>query len=364
MNKPLNNVLLKIFAGGFYKVHGGILFFLFLVLFGLVEPAQLLNYHMALMLAFITSPLMMSIVFGVWLLYTFKCWHYIGGQIFAPHQQFLFYSSTSYSKQKQFTAWFTVQATVALPVLVYGGISVGVALYHHYIISAICILAYLVFIIALSAWFYMRMINHLIDGSRQSVIMRFTKKWKKPYFSLYLYHVFNKLKVTYLITKLLSYAIINGVFMMFADVSHDTRVAAIAMLAITVAHSILIFEERRFEEVYLIFSKNLPYSKLKLFLSFLGVYALLLIPEAAWLFTRFSPLMAVYLLGFGLSIIMLFHCMLYPLGLDMEKYMGRVLGLFVALFWLVMFKLLWVLVPALILFAYIIKPPNPLERDY
>lgn len=364
MGKPLTNVLLKVFANGFYRVHGGILFFLFLVLFGLVEPAQLLGYHMALMLAFITSPLMMSIVFGVWLLYTFKCWHYIAGQIYIVHQQFLFYSSTAYSRQKQFNSWLVVQATVSLPVLVYGGLSVGVAVYHHYVLSAFCIAVYLIALIAISAWFYSCLVNHLVDGSKQSVLLRFTKKWKKPYFSLYLYHVFNKLKVNYLVTKFLSYLIINGVFLMFADVSHDQRVAAIAMLAIALAHSILVFEERRFEEVYLIFSKNLPYSKTKLFSSFAAVYALLLIPEAAWLFTRFAPLMAVYLLAFGLGIILLFHCMLYPLGLDMEKYMTRVLILFVVVFWLLMFKLLWLIVPAAFMLSYTIKPPNPLERDY
>ncbi|MBW4891918.1 hypothetical protein KXQ82_19495 [Mucilaginibacter sp. HMF5004] len=363
MNKPLTNVLLKIFANGFYKVHGGILFFLFLVLFGLVEPAQLLNYHMALMLAFITSPLMMSIVFGVWLLYTFKCWHYIAGQILGPHQQFLFYSSTSYTRQKQFSSWFVVQVAVSLPVLVYGSLSIVVAVYHYYVLSAMCILAYLIGIIALSAWFYKYLVNHLIDGSKQSAVMRFTKKWKKPYFSLYLYHVFNKLKVTYLITKLLSYAIINGVFIMFADVSHDTRVAAIAVLAITVAHAIVIFEERRFEETYLIFSKTLPYSKLKLFLSFLGVYALLLIPEAAWLFTRFSPVTAVYLLAFGLGVILFFHCLLYPFGLDMEKYMGWIMGTFVIAFWIIMCGYLLALIPLFLILAYIIKPPNPLESD-
>jgi len=194
MGKPLTNVLLKVFANGFYRVHGGILFFLFLVLFGLVEPAQLLGYHMALMLAFITSPLMMSIVFGIWLLYTFKCWHYIAGQIYGVHQQFLFYSSTSYTKQKQFNSWMVVQVTVSLPVLVYGGLSVGVAVYHHYVLSAFCIAVYLIALIAISAWFYSYLVNHLVDGSKQSVLLRFTKKWKKPYFSLYLYHVFNKLK--------------------------------------------------------------------------------------------------------------------------------------------------------------------------
>jgi hypothetical protein len=363
MKKPLLNILLNIFANGFYKVHGGMLFFLFLVLFGLVEPAQLLGYHMALMLAFITSPLMMGVVFAVWLLYTFKCWHYIAGQIFAVNQHFMFYSVSSYQKSKQFKAWFVVQLTVSAPVLAYGGASVAVAIYYHYLCSALCILAYLAGITTLSAWFYIYLVNKPIDGAGQSIILRLTKKWKKPYFSLYLYHVLSKLKVTYLITKLLSYAIISAVFLMFADVSHDMRVAAIAMLAITVTHSIVIFEERRFEETYLVFSKNLPYSKIKLFVSFVGVYALLLIPEAAWLFTRFPPVMAVCLLAFGLSVIMLYHCLLYPFGLNMERYITWVCCLFVALFWLVMFKLLWLVVPLALLIAYTIKTPNPMKRN-
>jgi len=37
-------------------------------------------------------------------------------------------------------------------------------------------------------------------------------------------------------------------------------------------------------------------------------------------------------------------------------------GLFVALFWLVMFKLLWWLIPGILLLAFTIKPPNPLEE--
>lgn len=364
MGKPLSNILVKIFVAGFYRVHGGILAFLLLVLVGVVEPNQLVYYHMALMMAFITSPLMMSIVFFFWLLYTFKCWHYTAGQIFAAHQQFLFYSSTSYKKQKQFNSWFMVQTANSLPVVIYGALSIGVAVYHHYILSAICILLYLILLTMLSAWFYVQLVNRLIGSSRQPWLLRLTKTWKKPYFSLYIYNIFNKLKVTYLITKLLSYLIINGVFIMFADVSHDVRVAAIAILAIAVAHAILIYQERSFEETYLGLTKNLPYSKMQLFASFAAVYTLLLLPEAVWLFTRFSPLMALGLLAFGLSIIMLFHCMLYPFGLDMEKYMTWVGGLFVALFWLIMFKLLWWLIPAIILMAYIVKPPNPLELDY
>jgi len=354
MLSPLTNILLKIFSNGFYRAHAGMLFFLLFVMVGMVEPSQLLNYHITLMLAFISSPLMMAVVFAVWLLYTFKCWHHVAGQVFALHQQFLFYSSTSYPKTKQFSSWFILQASVSLPVLLYAGISMGVAVKHHFFIQAIVILAYLVVITSVSAWFYMRLINRLIDGSTQSLVLKLTRSWKKPYFSLYIYHVFNSLKLKYMITKGLSYLIITGVFLMFADVSHDLRVAGIALLAIAVSHSVLIFDERQFEDTFLIFSRNLPISRFRLFVSFLGVYFVLLLPEAIWLYLRFSPVMATGLLAFGLSLTLVFHSLLYKLGLDMEKYMTWVLGLFMVLFWVVMFKLMWILVILNLTGAYVI----------
>lgn len=349
---PLTNLLLKIFANGFYRAHAGMFLFVIFVMFGMVEPSQLLNYHMTLMLAFITSPLMMSVVFLAWLLYTFKCWHFVAGQIFAIHQQFLFYSSSSYQKTKQFIAWGILHAALSMPVLVYAVIAIGVGVKHGFYLGPLVVICYLLLLIAISGWFYMRLINKLIDGSSRSVILKLTKAWRKPYFSLYVYHVFDKLKVKYLVTKGISYLIITGVFLMFADVSHDLRVAGIALLALAVGHAVLIFDEREFEETFLIFSRNMPYSRFRLFLSFLTVYFILLLPEAVWLFVRFSPVMAVGLLVFALSIMLLFHSLLYKLGLDMEKYMTRILGLFMVLFWIVMFRLIWPLVVMNLLVAY------------
>jgi hypothetical protein len=122
-------------------------------------------------------------------------------------------------------------------------------------------------------------------------------------------------------------------------------VAGIAILAVITAHVVLIFEERRFEETLLGFSRNLPYNRLQLFLNFIGVCFLLLLPESIWLFSRFNPLMALQLLLAGLSIAMLFHSLLYWFGLNMDKYIQWILGLFIVLFWVIMFHLLWLLIP-------------------
>src|ERR1700754_1531255 len=107
--KPLTQILLKIFTTGFYRAHAGILAVGFFVMFGMVEPGQLLNYHKTLMLAFVSSPVMMLVVFAAWLIYAIKSWHYVVGQIGAVNQQFLFYSSNAYSRRQQLSGWFITQ---------------------------------------------------------------------------------------------------------------------------------------------------------------------------------------------------------------------------------------------------------------
>lgn len=338
MGNPLTNVLNKIFVRGFYKAHAGILLFTFLVLFGAVPGDMLLSYHKALMIAFLTSPLLLSVVFAVWLLYVFKTWHYTAGQLAAPHHQFLFYSISAYSWRSQFFSWFIVQFNMLMPVIVYSGITVGVGVAHHCYLAASGIALYLSLLCIAGALFCVKLTHTLPEGSKLSLFLRFGHSMPKPYFSLFIWHIFNQKKLTYCIIKVISWLIITAVFALFADVKHDARVAGIAVLAIVIAHVGIVFEERVFEETFLRFGRNLPYTRWSLFGGFLLVYLIMLLPEIIWLYTRFDPLFATQLMVFALSSIILFHSLLYRIGLSMDIYMQWVLGLFMLIFWIIMFK--------------------------
>ena len=342
MNTPLTTIFLKIFARGFYRAHAGILAVGFFVLFGMVEPGQIVNYHKTLMLTLASSPVMMGVVFLCWLVYSIKTWHYVVGQIGAVNQAFLFYSINAFAPGKQFKSWFYMQQVLLLPISVYGMFAAVLGVAHHYYLIPAAIVAYLFLLAALGAMLYRRTVNNLVDGNTQTWLLTLSSKWRKPWFSLFIYNVFDQHKVTWLVTKGLSYILITGFFLLFADVAHDTRVAGIALLAVVVAHVKLIFEERCFEEKWLSFTRGLPYSRAQLFASFAGVYLILMLPEAIWLFSRFNPLIAFELLLAGISIAMLFHCLLYYIGLDMEKYMLWIFFLFVAIFWMILFKLILV----------------------
>ncbi|OKS86655.1 hypothetical protein RG47T_2111 [Mucilaginibacter polytrichastri] len=299
---------------------------------------MLLSYHKTLMLAFLTSPLLLVAVFGVWLLYIVKAWHYVAGQLAAPHHQFLFYSISAYDKRSQFLSWLTIQFNILLPIIVYGGLTIGVGVMHHCYLASVVIIVYLLFLSVLSALFCIRLTHTLPEGKQLSLFLRFGKSMPKPYFSLFIWHIFNQKKVAYTVIKVISWVVITAVFALFDDVKHDARVAGIAVLAIVVAHVAIVFEERVFEETFLRFGRNLPYNRASLFGGFILVYLVMLLPEIIWLYTRFDPLLATQLTVFALCAIMLFHSLLYRIGLTMDVYMQWVLGLFMIIFWIVMFK--------------------------
>ena len=298
---------------------------------------------------------MMMLVFAGWLIYTLKSMLYVSRQIFAVNQQFLFYSSSSYRASVQFKSWFLTQFIIMLPISGYGVIAIIVAIANHYYVPCFCILAYLALLIASSALLYTKLVSRLINTGRQPLLFRLSNNWRKRFFSLFIFHVFDKLKTNYLVTKILSFIIITGIFNLFADVQHDVRVAGIAVLAVATAHSNLIFQEHIFEKQYLSFSRNFPYSYFTRFLNFVMCYFILLLPETVWVFSRFNPFIAVELLLFVLSVTLFLHALLFAIDLNMDKYLQWVLGTFVIMFWVNMFGLLWILIPLNFIIAYIVS---------
>ncbi len=350
----MTNILTRIFTTGFYRAHAGLFLFIGLILVGSVPPQYIWQYQKTLMLAFITSGGMMLIVFAIWLLFTLKAIQYVVAEIYSVNQQFLFYSINSFSKKQQFKSWAVAHSIILFPILIYGSIAFFVAITSNNYLAAITILLFLLLLIASGSFVFVKLVNRLMDGSKQSLLLKLSGNWKKPFYNLFIFHLFDKKKIQYLFTKLLSWLIIIAIFNLFDDVKHDVRVAGIAVLAIVSAHAVLIYQEHVFENQYLVFARNLPYSSFNRFINFFKTYFLLLLPEAIWLFSRFNPGIAFELFLLGLSVSLFYHCLLYSLGMDMEKYLQWILGAFVVMFWILMFRLIWLLVPLNLAIAYLI----------
>lgn len=348
MQVPLTRILLKVFATGFYRVHAGLLAFLcstvvcyciFIIPLNETHllPAQRIIESLIFTLSLLSSPVMLAVVFTVWFIYTFKSWQYIKRQLLQESNMFIFYSITSFSKMKQFQSWVVVQTVILLPAIGYAFVTLTVGLVYGYYLTPFIVMGYIFLLILLSASIYTIRINQLQEV-RSSLTLQVTRHWIKPSFSLFLYHVADQLKLTYLVTKAMSLLSIASLVYFFSDIE-DLRAAAIIMLLVSLAHTVLAFQEFRFEHVYLPFTRNFPVSRWKLYLNLLLVYVILLLPEGIALFVSWPAVAAVLLFLFTLGTLVLFRCvLLLTTQATMRSYLWCVTGVSVVVFILILFN--------------------------
>ena len=355
MVPPLTRVLTKIFVKGFYRVHAGLLLFFFVTLltYGFfinvlnethLTPADRILNNLILVLTLLSSPLMVIVVFVAWFFYTVKSWDYVLGQMTTPANEFLYYSSTAMPRRGQGGSWFVVQMLISVPMIVYALFSIVVGAVYHYYLVPVLIVLYIVLLSGVSAGLYVHVINRRIRSHKGSWLSGLVRGWDKPFFSLFLYAVMDKLKVAFVVTKLLSALAIIGGFHILTDVREDTRAAGMVTLGIVMAHALLLYQSYRFEHAALRFSLNFPYRKIWVYASWGLTYTLLTLPEILWLFTRFETGLASGLLLFNVSAGLLLRSMLYRTSLDIKKFIYAVFYFFILSFAAIVLKLLWPLV--------------------
>lgn len=364
MISPLTIVLTKIFSRGFYRANAGLLLFFFVVLVSytiLINPAGTMPhemfefYQLIVLLTFISSPVTMIVIFVAWLLYTVKSWQYVTGQLTATENNFLFYSTTALGKFRQLRSWWWMQFVITLPITAYGLLSVTLGIiYHHYLYPFI-IIVYIFFLITVSAAIYVWLANRLSASAGTPLTLKLPVRWKKPFFSLFLYHIVHHIKLGGILTKTFSlFCLTSGAYSMFSSNRHDARVAGLLVLTAVAGHLYLIYQEHRFEVMTMAFSRNFPYSRNRHFLYITLRYLLLLVPEMIFLFIMEPPMMAMLLLLYAISVMLCFRGLLYWLGLNMNVYLPVVFAAYVFLFWLIMYGYLWQSAGIMLLLSYVL----------
>lgn len=231
---PLTRILVKVYALKFYKANNGWFLFLFVTLIVYLFFINVLNethlpdeqvtiYHLLFVLTLITTPVMMLLVFVIMLLYTFKNCKFILTQSALAENNFLYYSTTAIRKTEQYRSWFLVQLIIFLPFMIYGFFSVIVGITYHYYVLPIVIILFIALLILLTAWFAVWHINKFVHHHYQSLV-RNLAGLPKPLGTLFLYHVVDKQKITYLITKIVSFAIVSGGVVFLPDIHVNLQI--------------------------------------------------------------------------------------------------------------------------------------------
>ena len=339
MKKPLTRVLLKVVANGFYQEHTGWLISLFLLVFinffwtrvpnqNHLTEEQIIENGFRLVIMSVSEPIGVAALLSVCFFYSLKSWHYVAGRLKSADVQFLAYSSNALPWSQQVISWSVVQGVILLPavILCLYAMVVGV-IFHHWLVPVL-LPVYLLLLTVTGAGYYTRLLNDTVVKPDKLAGLTWAHNWPKPLFSLFLYEIIAKRRVTYLITKVASAASIALLLLAFSDSRTDVRLAGMIGLCCAVGHLILVFQASEFELFYLPFVRNLPYRRGEVYGQQVLLYGVLLLPEIVWLLTagRFSTgLIAACLL---LGVTLLLRSLLYWTGQHMTYYLRIVVGLF------------------------------------
>jgi len=339
---PINKVLIRIIVTEFYKQNLGLFLFVFFVMFGMVEGSQLIYYHLSLITGVIQSTTFFSLVLALWLIYAIKSVQFVTSQLGKPQYSFLFVL-TSLPKFAQVFAFALVHVLIHTPVLLYAFAIVTVAFdYGQWLIGTEVIVFNLLLcgILSLAS---VHKLNH--PNAFSNVIFfklpRFIKKSLAWFYAAFL---LNELKVITIVTKLFSYFAVYGFLQIKVD-HYENRIALMGLLVGVTAHAVVLFELRKWEDSYLLFLKNLPFSPITRYLTMVIIFSFLLLPELFLLITHHVKL--IDLIGsllFSISFLLLLFAMVHHLKMDMDKYIQYLLILFLVSFGMVLFKLYWILI--------------------
>lgn len=352
MLKLLINSLTK----EFYQQHAGFFLVGIYVLFGIVEPSQLISYQKALLLAGISSPFGLAIVFTCWFLYSAKVHFFIKGKLLEAKYNFI-RETAALSLNIQIKLWLRLHIVILLPILIYVFLLIALCFSYHFFIAAIGILIVFSGLIFGLSWLnYQSVTFGFLNEKRQIANPGIIKK---PFFSWPLFHLLKEQPLILLMCKVLSFIFFKGMLWMFADVGYDMRVILVALLASVLCHAVLVFTLLKFETEFLNFNKSLQISVFKRMLNWLLVFVIILIPE--WIFLITAAHLNLYAIAngilFGIAGLLFLLTLLYIVRLNMDKYLKWLLFFFFIAIWSILghYYLLFslVLLGSCVLYYYI-----------
>jgi hypothetical protein len=337
--------LSKIFTVRYYAQNAGFFLLLFYFFFGIVPGGQILSYHYSLIKGFTGSAEFLALICVCWLLYNLKCIAFVIKVLSGKEHTFLYGTLGVLEGARKWSTWFRLHLTLYAPVLIYSCLAVFVAFHLHYYIAAVIILLFNIVMLVLPLWVYDHKMKH---PGTVSFLARWqqwlNKTFRKPLWAFYLYELLNNNAKGLAISKIASASVIIITCSLMGN-EYDERFILIGFLICLLLHSVLVYNHRRFDDLYVSLLPQLPLPMWKRYLQSGLIYLVLLLPESILLIYKTyhiaAPQHLVMIILTGLSVLLLFRSLLYFPGLDQDKYFRWVLLIIVALLFLGLAHFYW-----------------------
>ncbi len=337
--KTAISILQKVIVNHFYKVNAGLFLFLFFVLFG--TPHNIPQFHLGIVKIIIQSPAFLLGVMGVWFLYNFKCMDYVIKQLRQPRQLFL-YCLHNLSQRRRWFYLLFVQLMVYLPVLAYAVFVAVIAAKTGQFLCCIEIILFNAAVLCLTPFVYIKAVERTSFFKRPIAFPKVYFRLAKPLFSIPLYYIWHNRKQMLFVTKLFSLLLLYAFIKLYEPDYYDIRPLLLCFLLVAAANSIIVFEMKMFEDVFLQMQKNFPLTITRRFVTSLATQAVLLLPELIFvckgypLYFTITDYAQVVLLGVGL--LSIFHACLLADDMNTDVYMKIIFAILTILFFVILYN--------------------------
>ena len=332
-------ILQKVIVNHFYRVNGGFFLFLFFLLFGI--PANLAQFHYAIIVVIIQNHVGLAGAMLVWLLYSVKCMDYVIKQLRNPRQQFLF-CLNNLAQSTNYGCMVYVQILVYLPVLAYALVTAYFAFTKQYYGSMAAILLFTLAIILCTAWLYLKALQRKPVFNTRLVLPNTKIRFGKPLFTVPLYYLLYNRRQMLLVAKTFSVLVLYVLFRVYEPDKYDIRPLLLCFMLATAANSAIVFEIKAFEDVFAGFTRNFPFTLPKRFGLLLLTYTVLMLPELAFVCRGWPKYVHVadypQLLLLSVGLLSLFHGALYTDDMDTDAYLKIVFALLAILFFVILYN--------------------------
>ncbi|RZL17373.1 MAG: hypothetical protein EOO89_08205 [Pedobacter sp.] len=315
------NLLVKSLGKTFFEQHAGMFLFIFYMIFGAVEPGQMLYYNITLLQAISSSTLISGIFCFMLLLYGLKAMAFISNKITLPSYTFI-HATSAATRNNQLKVWTMLYSLIFSPMIIYTILIIVTAAWHHQYQNLFMLSGWIAMVIVGAAYITYRNINF----SHNLPVKLFRIKLPavpKPFLLWRMFYVFKKQTIMLLSSKVLSVLLFKGICWMLQGTDHPVKVYLLALLASVISHSILLFAILKFERTQMGFVNSLPISPGRKLFNLAVFLLLLFIPEFILCIIQvgFDPVQLFIYTCFCLSGSQILYYALYYYENNMERYL-------------------------------------------
>jgi len=327
-------VLIRALAVPFYKENTGVFFFLFVILFGvvnMVDGAGIFEYHYSLAKGMLGHITFLIHVLAAWGLYLRKGVSFVTEQLQKPAYGFL-QILRSLAPGKQWLLWLGVSAALFMPVLLYLIWVMFVGVEEGLFLPAGIALAGSIAMCFTAAGSLVYRLNHQYHLNTVSGAPGWLHRLYLSYPAILLLHVARRQKVLWAGTKLYTCGILYLVARNNSVQLYDIGFPFLFFNFGVLVNGILIYRIRELEETQLQFYRSLPVSLLRRWLAYTGMYLVLLLPELVTI-ALLTPVHlhvadAFRIAGAAGSVVLLMHAVSYLRAFTAGQYLKVLAALF------------------------------------